>query len=251
MLRQRLTAYPHPAPVTLPGSPAVGSRILLNRRVSVLLGVTLAALALPQLCAAQAGDARVTDGLNTAPVGRPPLSDSAAGARVHRSSWEPRPQNAAANRRVPTSTQVALFRRQSQNDPYKRYVDGHYRGTTDEVIQWAAAKWGLDPNLLRAVAAVETWWYMSFVGNEGTAFGLFQVSRPWHCLEPVVCKLFRKDTAFNATTTPRSSVPTSTASRRGFARSPVTARRIERATSGARSALGHRAAGATETRSIT
>lgn len=36
--------------------------------------------------------------------------------------------------------------------PYKKYVDGNYRGTTDEIIQWAAAKWGLNTNLMRAVA---------------------------------------------------------------------------------------------------
>ena len=81
--------------------------------------------------------------------------------------------------------------------PYARYVTGHFTGTTDEVIQWAARKWGLKPDLLRAVATVESWWRMSTVGDNGDSFGLFQVRRPFHCTEPV-CEQFRGDAALNA-----------------------------------------------------
>jgi hypothetical protein len=73
-------------------------------------------------------------------------------------------------------------------------VTGHFTGTTDEVIQWAARKWGLKPDLLRAVATVESWWRMSTVGDNGDSFGLFQVRRPFHCTEPV-CQQFRDDAA--------------------------------------------------------
>lgn len=62
--------------------------------------------------------------------------------------------------------------------PYARYVTGHFTGTTDEVIQWAARKWGFEPDLLRAVGTVESWWRMSTVGDSGDSFGLFQVRRP-------------------------------------------------------------------------
>jgi hypothetical protein len=130
-------------------------------------------------------------------IGTPPLSDAQAAARVSRDGWEPRPQNAEDNQTVPTRSQLAAFHRQS-SEPYAKWVDGQYRGSTDQIIQWAAAKWGLNPDLLRAVAAVETWWYMSFVGNEGTSFGLFQVRTPYHCQGAVVCGLFQRDTAFNA-----------------------------------------------------
>jgi hypothetical protein len=127
----------------------------------------------------------------------PARSDSAAAAKVVRSSWEPRPKNRAATHRVPSAAQLRAFRRQS-DDPYARYVTGHYRATTDEVIQWAAAKWRLSPNLLRAVAAVETWWRMGHVGDNGDSFGLFQVRRPYHCKGTTVCDLFRHDAAMNA-----------------------------------------------------
>jgi hypothetical protein len=40
-----------------------------------------------------------------------------------------------------------------------RRVDGQFTGTTDEIFQWAACKWGLSDNLLRAIAARESTWY--------------------------------------------------------------------------------------------
>ena len=131
------------------------------------------------------------------PVGQPPLSDARAAAAVTGPGWEPRPQNSSDNAREPDASQLRAFYAQNHN-PYSRYVDSHFRGTTDQIIQWAAAKWGLSPDLLRAVAATETWWVMSFVGNDGTAFGLYQVRRPYHCTGATVCGLFRHDTAFNA-----------------------------------------------------
>jgi hypothetical protein len=77
--------------------------------------------------------------------------------------------------------------------PFARYVTGHFRGTTDEILQWAAHKWGFSPELFRAVAVVESWWHMSFVGNAGTAFGLMQVRIPYHCCLPEI----QSSTAFN------------------------------------------------------
>jgi hypothetical protein len=124
------------------------------------------------------------------------ISDAAAARQVKRSSFEPRKANAAATHRMPTKAQLRAFLKQSDM-PYAKYVTGHYTGTTDEVIQWAADKWGFSPDLLRAVAVVETWWKMSMVGDNGDSFGLFQVRRPYHCKEPV-CAQFRNDAAFNA-----------------------------------------------------
>jgi hypothetical protein len=130
-------------------------------------------------------------------VGQRPLSDRAAAAKVVHSSWEPRPRNGGATRRVPTAAQLRAFHRQRDN-PYAHWVTGRFRGTTDEVIQWAAAKWGLSANLVRAVAATESWWRMSTVGDNGDSFGLFQVRRPYHCRGTLVCGLFRHDAAINA-----------------------------------------------------
>ena len=37
-------------------------------------------------------------------------------------------------------------------------VTGNFVGTTDEIIQWAACKWGFDEDAVRAEAAIESWW---------------------------------------------------------------------------------------------
>ncbi len=37
-------------------------------------------------------------------------------------------------------------------------VDGGFVGTTDEVLQWAACKWGIDEDVVRAQMAKESWW---------------------------------------------------------------------------------------------
>ena len=136
------------------------------------------------------------DSLVTRPHAKQPLSDKRAAKLVKRSRFEPRPANRDALRRTPTAAQLRAFRAQSEM-PYARHVTGRFTGTTDEVIQWAARKWGFKPDLLRAVATVESWWRMSTVGDNGDSFGLFQVRRPYHCTEPV-CEQFRGDAAFNA-----------------------------------------------------
>jgi hypothetical protein len=156
------------------------------------------ALAVAALLALPLASARADDtGLVSAKVGQRPLSDSAAAGKVKRSSFEPRPANRGATHRVPTKAQLRAFHRQS-DQPYSHWVTGRFRGTTDEVAQWAAAKWGLAPDLVRAVAAKETWWRMSTVGDNGDSFGLFQVRRPFHCRGTLVCGLFRHDAALNA-----------------------------------------------------
>ncbi len=134
--------------------------------------------------------------LVTRPHARGPLSDATAARLVHRSSWEPRSRNGGTRYRTPTRTQLRAFWAQSQM-PYAHWVTGHFTGTTDEIIQWAAIKWGFVPDVLRAVAATESWWRMSTVGDNGDSFGLFQVRRPYHC-QGRVCDWFRNDAAFNA-----------------------------------------------------
>ena len=147
------------------------------------------------LWSAAAASSRASD-LVTRPHATRPLSDARAARLVRRSSFEPRPANRVATHRRPTAAQLRAFRAQSEM-PYARFVTGRFSGTTDEVIQWAARKWGFRPDLLRAIATVESWWRMSAVGDDGDSFGLFQVRRPFHCQEPV-CEQFRDDAALNA-----------------------------------------------------
>ena len=129
------------------------------------------------------------------PVGWGPRTSEAAAKLVDRSGWEPRPGNRAANRTVPGLAQLRRWRERIEM-PYERHVNGRFRGTTDEIIQWAGHKWGFSPRVLRSVATVESWWHQSMVGDNGDSFGLFQVRRPWHCTGD--CAIARNSTAFNA-----------------------------------------------------
>jgi hypothetical protein len=90
--------------------------------------------------------------------------------RVHYSTWEPRPDNFKRNHVMPDPAAVrAAFaaRPRATGGSYDpRWdswllprVDGQFTGTTDEIFQWAACKWGLPDDLLRGVAYRESQWY--------------------------------------------------------------------------------------------
>ncbi len=128
-----------------------------------------------------------------AKIGWGPISDAKAAKRVERTGWEPRPGNYVPNHTVATREQLRYFHANSDM-PYQRWVDGQYTGTTDDIIEWAANKWGLPEDVLRAVAVHETWWEMGFLGDDGDSFGIFQVRQPYHCCFPFT----HDSTAFNA-----------------------------------------------------
>jgi hypothetical protein len=97
--------------------------------------------------------------------------DAAAAAEVHYSAWEPMPANTKYNLVTPTDLHL-----QPENnadlayDPrWNKYIlgriTGDFTGTTDEIFQWAAAKWGLPDNLLRAIAYMESNWRQSNFGD--------------------------------------------------------------------------------------
>lgn len=48
-------------------------------------------------------------------------------------------------------------------------VTGNFTGTTDEIIQWAACKWGMDEDVLRAQAVAESSWLQNNYGDFSTS----------------------------------------------------------------------------------
>jgi autotransporter family porin len=44
-------------------------------------------------------------------------------------------------------------------------VDGAFTGTTDEILQWAACKWGINEDIVRAQAVIESGWRQSAKGD--------------------------------------------------------------------------------------
>jgi autotransporter family porin len=59
-------------------------------------------------------------------------------------------------------------------------VDGDFAGTTDQLIQWAACKWGIDEDIVRAQMIKESGWYQSAIGDNGESFGIGQVRTTAH-----------------------------------------------------------------------
>ncbi|MEZ5410243.1 MAG: hypothetical protein R2761_19590 [Acidimicrobiales bacterium] len=47
-------------------------------------------------------------------------------------------------------------------------VDGNYTGTTEQILRWAACKWGIDEDMVKAQAVIESWWRMDTKGDRGT-----------------------------------------------------------------------------------
>lgn len=127
-------------------------------------------------------------------IGWGPLTSRQAAAKVQRTKWEPRRQNAKQNNTVATAKQLRYFRANSDM-PYAKYVNGQFKGTTDDIIEWAAYKWGLPEDVLRAVAVNESYWEQDHVNvGDRYSYGLFQVRTPYHCCLPQI----QTSTAFNA-----------------------------------------------------
>jgi len=97
---------------------------------------------------------------------------------------ENRPQNTTANHSVPSDPAAIPW------NPSLDYwtdfiadrnrITGDFVGTTDEILQWVACKWGIDEDIVRADAVIESYWDQSTVGdNCGVAgeasYGILQV----------------------------------------------------------------------------
>ena len=101
----------------------------------------------------------------TLPVGSALPSGADCASRVRRSAWEPRPENATANK-TPGIAGVAIDGADAAaQSTFAPRVDGRFAGTTDEIIQWAACKWGFDEDIVRAVAVQESYWRQAGVGD--------------------------------------------------------------------------------------
>jgi len=98
-------------------------------------------------------------------------NDAACAARVH-----PAPENKGANakyNKTPGAQTLGAHFFPSSDDPRANTqiavrVDGNFTGTTDEILQWVSCKWGIDTNLVRAQAAIESWWLQTTLGDWNT-----------------------------------------------------------------------------------
>lgn len=129
-------------------------------------------------------------------------------SRVRKTTWEPRPQNTPKNQYIPVKgTDFTIVSYNGSNNgiwigdhPQRANVlqnrlDGNFTGTTDEILQWAACKWGVDEDSVRAQAVVESNWDMAANGDNGESFGILQVRNTSHA---TAFPGAQKSTAFNA-----------------------------------------------------
>jgi len=146
-------------------------------------------------------------------------SEAYCAAHIQRSSWEPRPQNAAANQRVPSSAQLAALGMwgapmglDPRADQLRQQMTGGFTGTTDEILQWVACKWGVPADVVRAEAVIESNWLQSTQGDQtndqsvcppGTwnggscnqSYGILQIKYQYNVS---AWPMSRDDTAFSA-----------------------------------------------------
>jgi hypothetical protein len=125
-------------------------------------------------------------------------SGSSCASAVHRSTWEPRPDNYTPNHVLvnPTSVHNSFASRpRSGSGTYDSHwdswllprVDGQFTGTTDEIIQWAACKWGLPDNYLRAEADTESTWFQYEVYPSGRCVDTYGCG-DWFSSEPYAAR---------------------------------------------------------------
>jgi len=110
-----------------------------------------------------------------------PRADAYCASAVTPNSYEPRPDNYQANHTVlqpPYNWDPENYWTKWRDK--RALVTGNFTGTTTEIIQWAACKWGIDEDTIRADAVQESYWHMSTIGDvcgpvgEGS-YGLMQI----------------------------------------------------------------------------
>lgn len=82
--------------------------------------------------------------------------------------------NTPFNETMPTAAQLASYAAGGYTfgyrDSYAQYqrVDGQYTGSTDMIMRWAACKYGVDENVVRAQAWIESGWKQGAAGDKRT-----------------------------------------------------------------------------------
>lgn len=113
-----------------------------------------------------------------APVGTSlPRSDAYCASHVEPMA-ENVPANEAANHDVPSAGTNFDWGPSTATSPGLKanfaHVDGNFSGTTGEILEWAACKWGWDQDYAMAEAVIESVWKQSQVNSN--AYGILQVS---------------------------------------------------------------------------
>jgi hypothetical protein len=100
------------------------------------------------------------------------LPSAAQCARWVRASPDPenRPANKTFNNTIGQHVGPGLFPAgdSPQVSTLAPLISGDFTGTTEEILRWAACKWGISQDVVFAQAAVESWWRQDTLGDWGT-----------------------------------------------------------------------------------
>ena len=135
-------------------------------------------------------DSRTKEGTHftTLPPGSALPSGEECASRVLRNSWEPRPENNEPNHKIPVAgSDYSIidwgpnsFGQNEKANTLRVRINGNFTGTTDEILQWAACKWGIDEDIVRAQAVQESYWRMSQRSEGDDVVGILQVKMSVH-----------------------------------------------------------------------
>jgi hypothetical protein len=148
---------------------------IVTRMAVIALAMVLAA------CAAMAGpsDPESRQGSparasvpadETVPVGGDLPSEEQCAARASQvgSDREARPENTIANATEPKHLRLPPWPAWWDEKVNKKFVlriTGDYAGTTDQIIVWGACKWGINSDVVRAMAVAESSWVQAKLGD--------------------------------------------------------------------------------------
>jgi autotransporter family porin len=153
-----------------------------NAKTSAAVAVTVNNAPAPQLPPPTGGV------FTTLASGAAGLPRTTCASQMTTSTWEPISSNYTANHSVPAGP---VPWSNAELGPYwakwiakRNLVTGNYTGTTNQIIQWSACKWGMDEDLMRAVAVQESDWRESMVGDNcgrtgQASYGLFQIKNAY------------------------------------------------------------------------
>ncbi|MEK0081738.1 hypothetical protein [Benzoatithermus flavus] len=147
----------------------------------------------------------------TLPPGAPLPSPAACVLQVQPyAEREHRPANARYNARQGNRIAFIHGASHAYNQRWAPRVDGRFTGTTEQILLWAACKWGISGDLIRSMAVVESGWRMDQGGDFTTdvtfctliggrspcaqSYGIMQIKVSFHPVWP----LARLSTAMNS-----------------------------------------------------
>lgn len=148
--------------------------------VGVVLLVTAISVIMFARSPSTSQDAQKAQKSSTAPPAKPAvyfhtlppgakLPSSAECARLVNESPSPelRPTNARFNHRRGQHVPPGFFPQgdSSQVEQLAPLINGDFTGTTEDILRWAACKWGIDQDVVFAQAAVESAWQQNFLGD--------------------------------------------------------------------------------------